>query len=89
MLRRELLQEMEFELGELQRLLDNVTQFKALEKGTFALKLARGAHRGHGCANSWVAGNGRCRIKYWLDRRHSRKSAGSPRRRRQAGAGPE
>ena len=38
-LRRELLQEMEFELGELQRLIDNVTQLKALEKGTFALKL--------------------------------------------------
>jgi signal transduction histidine kinase len=37
LLRRELLQEMEFELGELQRLLENVTQFKALEKGTFAL----------------------------------------------------
>lgn len=37
-LRRELLQDMEFELGELQRLLDNVTQFHALEKGTFALK---------------------------------------------------
>ncbi len=36
-LRRELLQDMEFELGELQRLLENVTQFKALEKGTFAL----------------------------------------------------
>jgi K+-sensing histidine kinase KdpD len=37
-LRRELLQDMEFELGELQRLLENVTQFKALENGTFALK---------------------------------------------------
>lgn len=37
LLRRELLQDMEFELGELQRLLENVTQFKALERGTFAL----------------------------------------------------
>lgn len=37
MLRRELLQDMEFELGELQRMLENVTQLKALEKGTFAL----------------------------------------------------
>lgn len=36
-LRRELLRDMEFELGELQRLLENVTQFKALEKGSFAL----------------------------------------------------
>lgn len=36
-LRRELLRDMEFELGELQRLLENVTQFHALEKGTFAL----------------------------------------------------
>lgn len=36
-LRRELLHEMEFELGELQRLLENVTQLKALEKGTFYL----------------------------------------------------
>ncbi len=36
-LRRELLQDMEFELGELQRLLENVTQFKALERGTFVL----------------------------------------------------
>jgi signal transduction histidine kinase len=37
MLRRELLQDMEFELGELQRLLENVTQLKALERGTFVL----------------------------------------------------
>lgn len=37
-LRRELLQDMEFELGELQRLLENVTQFRALEKGTFTLR---------------------------------------------------
>ncbi len=36
-LRRELLHDMEFELGELQRMLENVTQFKALEKGTFVL----------------------------------------------------
>src|SRR5512139_563781 len=38
-LRHELLRDMEFELGELQRLLENVTQFKALEKGTFNLIL--------------------------------------------------
>jgi signal transduction histidine kinase len=37
MLRRELLQDMETELGELQQLLENVTQLKALEKGTFHL----------------------------------------------------
>jgi signal transduction histidine kinase len=37
MLRRELLQDMEMELGELQRLLENVTQFKALQRGTFRL----------------------------------------------------
>ncbi|MGE5603805.1 MAG: sensor histidine kinase [Nitrososphaerales archaeon] len=37
LLRRELLQDMEFELGELQRLLENVTQFKAFEKGSFLL----------------------------------------------------
>jgi signal transduction histidine kinase len=37
MLRRELLQEMETELGELQQLLENVTQYKALQKGTFHL----------------------------------------------------
>ncbi len=36
-LRRELLHDMEFELGELQRMLENVTQFKALEKGRFYL----------------------------------------------------
>ena len=36
-LRRELLRDMEFELGELQRMLENITQYKALEKGTFAL----------------------------------------------------
>ncbi|MCU0507738.1 MAG: HAMP domain-containing histidine kinase [Anaerolineae bacterium] len=36
-LRRELLQEMETELGELQQLLENVTQLKALQKGTFHL----------------------------------------------------
>jgi two-component system, OmpR family, sensor histidine kinase BaeS len=36
-LRRELLRDMEFELGELQRTLENVTQYKALEKGTFVL----------------------------------------------------
>jgi signal transduction histidine kinase len=36
-LRRELLHDMEFELGELQRLLENVTQFKALENGRFYL----------------------------------------------------
>lgn len=36
-LRRELLQDMEIELGELQQLLENVTQFKALQKGTFHL----------------------------------------------------
>lgn len=38
-LRRELLQDMEFELGELQRMLENVTQFKALERGSFHLSL--------------------------------------------------
>ena len=37
MLRRELLQDMETELGELQRLLENVTQLKALQRGTFRL----------------------------------------------------
>jgi len=35
--RREMLQEMELELAELQRLLENVTQLKALEKGTFRI----------------------------------------------------
>ena len=37
-MRRELLQEMETELGELQQLIENVTQLKALEKGTFYLR---------------------------------------------------
>jgi signal transduction histidine kinase len=37
-LRRELLQEMETELGELQQVIENVTQLKALEKGTFHLR---------------------------------------------------
>lgn len=37
MLRRELLQDMEIELGELQRLLENVTQFEAIQRGTFRL----------------------------------------------------
>jgi signal transduction histidine kinase len=37
-LRRELLQEMETELGELQQVLENVTQLKALEKGTFHMR---------------------------------------------------
>lgn len=36
-LRHELLQDMETELGELQQLLENVTQLKALQKGTFHL----------------------------------------------------
>jgi signal transduction histidine kinase len=36
-LRRELLHDMDVELGELQRLLENVTQYKALERGTFLL----------------------------------------------------
>lgn len=36
-LRRELLRDLEFELGELQRMLENITQFKALERGTFVL----------------------------------------------------
>jgi signal transduction histidine kinase len=36
-LRRELLHDMEFELGELQRLIENVTQFRALERGTLIL----------------------------------------------------